>query len=85
MLPGYQSQSGTVAGADARSQAITDTATQPKLCPDPSPDQPGARPKDIEYQQYISMLVNGRVLPPGPQLIWSIQSRATLCTLMIAS
>jgi hypothetical protein len=64
-LPSYRSQSGTAAGVGARAQAITDAATQPKLCPDPGPDQPGARPKDIEYQQYISMLVNGRVLPPG--------------------
>lgn len=63
-LPGYRSQ--TSAGpARTGVQALSDTAAEPKLCPDEGPDQPGARPKDIEYQQYISMLVNGRVLPPG--------------------
>jgi hypothetical protein len=64
-LPGYRSQSNTGPGAVVRPLALADTAAQPKLCPDPGPDQPGARPKDILYQQYIGMLVNGRELPAG--------------------
>jgi hypothetical protein len=43
----------------------SDTEDEPKLCPRPGPDHPGARPKDIAYQQYISMLVNGQPLGAG--------------------
>jgi hypothetical protein len=63
-LPGYRSRSNA-GTAFTEIQALADTAAQPKLCPDPGPDQPGARPKDLEYQQYISTLVNGRELPAG--------------------
>ncbi len=41
-LPGYRSQPNTGAGTFVRPQALADTATQPKLCPEPGPDQPGA-------------------------------------------
>jgi hypothetical protein len=63
-LPGYRSQSATATGTAARSAAVVVTATQPKLCPDPAPDQPGA-PLDNPYQQYIGELINGVALPPG--------------------
>lgn len=63
-LPGYRSQARLDPGAAARPLALADT-TDPKLCPDPGLDQPGARPKDILYQQYVSTLVNGRPLPAG--------------------
>jgi hypothetical protein len=59
-LPGYRMlPDGTAAPASSN-----DRANEPKLCPDPSPDRPGA-PKDNAYQQYISILVNNRALPPG--------------------
>ena len=66
-LPGYFARPATaapplgVAGVQTRSEADN----EPKLCPDPSPDPPGARAKNIAYQQYVSMLVNGRALPAG--------------------
>jgi hypothetical protein len=63
-LPGYRSQFVTATGADARSQAVADTAAPPKLCPDPGPDRPGA-PLDNPYQRYIGELINGEALPPG--------------------
>jgi len=63
-LPGYRSQSNTDAGAATRPLALADTA-DPKLCPDPSLDRPGARSENIAYQQYVSILVNGRALPAG--------------------
>lgn len=59
-LPGYR----MVPGINATPNADTRIDNQPKLCPDPSPDRPGA-PLDNPYQQYVSMLVNGRALPPG--------------------
>lgn len=65
LLPGYRTQ------PDASNSTRTDAGAQaqvrsnPKLCPDPGPDQPGAKAKDIAYQQYVSVLVNGRPLPPG--------------------
>jgi hypothetical protein len=66
-LPGYLARPGTAAPARtvAGVQAESDIANEPKLCPDPSFDHPGARAKDIAYQQYVSILVNGRALPPG--------------------
>jgi hypothetical protein len=50
-------------GNAAHVEALGDT-NQPKLCPDPTPDRPGA-PLDNPYQRYVSMLVNGQTLPPG--------------------
>jgi len=38
---------------------------QPRLCPAPTKDQPGADDKDRAYQDYISRLVNGVALPKG--------------------
>jgi len=58
--PGFRMLPGTAAAPDA----ATRNDNQPKLCPDPTPDRPGA-PKDNRYQRYVSMLVNGRALPPG--------------------
>jgi hypothetical protein len=70
----YMSGSGAAIDTDSLSwpRAANDNAlgvvarndNQPKLCPDPSPDNPGA-PLDNPYQRYVSMLVNGRALPPG--------------------
>lgn len=37
---------------------------EPKLCPDPGPDQPGGE-KGRDYQRYIGWLNNGVALPPG--------------------
>jgi hypothetical protein len=64
-LPGYRAQSGAVAGPRAAAQAGSEADTEPKLCPDPNFDHPGARSKDIAYQHYVSTLINGRPLPPG--------------------
>jgi hypothetical protein len=38
---------------------------QPRLCPAPTKDQPGADDKDRAYQDYISRFVNGVALPKG--------------------
>jgi hypothetical protein len=59
-LPGYRMLPDSAAAPDAG----TRNDSQPKLCPDPTPDRPGA-PLDNPYQQDVSMLVNGRALPPG--------------------
>jgi hypothetical protein len=66
-LPGYLSRPAvaTEAGTGAAVQTGAEIDNEPKLCPDPSLDHPGARSKDIEYQQYVSTLVNGRPLPYG--------------------
>lgn len=64
-LPGYASAAAVAPGSRAAAQAQTDAADEPKLCPDPTPDHPGAREKDIAYQQYISTLINGRALSAG--------------------
>lgn len=54
---------GAQSRAQAQARALADT--NPKLCPDPSPDRKGARVKDWFYQAYIGELVNpGR--PPLP-------------------
>jgi len=37
---------------------------EPKLCPDPGPDQPGGQ-RGYAYQAYIGWLNNGVSLPPG--------------------
>jgi hypothetical protein len=59
-LPGYRMLPGGDLDLDAGAQQ----QNEPKLCPDPTPDRPGA-PLDNPYQQYVSMLINGRALPPG--------------------
>jgi hypothetical protein len=59
-LPGFRMLPGSTTAPDAGPHYDN----EPKLCPDPSPDRPGA-PLDNPYQQYVSMLVNGRALPPG--------------------
>lgn len=39
---------------------------EPKLCPAPTPDKPGGKAKDIEYQFYVATLVNPEApTPPG--------------------
>lgn len=52
-------------GARARSVARAKT-DEPELCPDPSPDRKGARPKDLLYQAYVSALVNPERGPLRP-------------------
>jgi hypothetical protein len=66
-LPGYRSgiAAQTAPSAVASAQTSTDSENEPQLCPDPSTDHAGARPKDMAYQQYVSMLVNGRAHGPG--------------------
>jgi hypothetical protein len=40
--------------------------SDPEICPDPGDDKPGARPKDIAYQAYVSLTVNSdSPLSPG--------------------
>ena len=58
---------GTGIGIGAGLRIQTDTArNEPKLCPDPGPDQPGNKSDiAIAYQQYVSTLVNSRPLPAG--------------------
>lgn len=59
-LPGFRMLPGSATAPDAG----TRSDDRPKLCPDPTPDNPGA-PLDNPYQRYINILVNGRALPPG--------------------
>ncbi len=68
-ISGYRSNAtddtSSQSGAGARSDAAVDRS-EPKLCPDPGPDRPGRKTeKDIAYEQYVGMLVNGEPLPYG--------------------
>jgi hypothetical protein len=71
----FRDQAGRAIGRALPNGAIVDTDTlsgyraandnDPKLCPDPSAARPGTRADDIDYQQYVSRLINGRELPTG--------------------
>jgi hypothetical protein len=58
-LPGYRSYSSTDAGAATRPLAIADTA-DPKLCPDPTPENiAGRSDRTIAYQSQITGVAAG--------------------------
>jgi hypothetical protein len=64
-LPGYRAQASTGANANARAQALADTA-QPKLCPDPTPENiAGRSDRTIAYQSQITGL------PPGLEIVFN--------------
>jgi len=56
---------GTLLIAPDNLPELNPNPNDPKLCPDPTKDQPGAREKDRAYQDYISTRVNGQALPQG--------------------
>jgi hypothetical protein len=66
-LSGYRSGADADRSSNSATAAQTDAQTdnEPKLCPDPGPDHPGPRSKDIQYQQYVSEFVNGWPLEAG--------------------
>jgi hypothetical protein len=65
-LPGYRAQTDADARASSRSQAVADTATEPKLCPDPTPeDISGRSDRTIAYQSQITGLL------PGLQVVFN--------------
>ena len=64
-LPGYRSQSNTDAGAATRPLALADTA-DPKLCPDPTPENiAGRSERTIAYQSQVTGL------PPGLEVVFN--------------
>jgi hypothetical protein len=68
-IPGYRSRAtpapATQAGTQASSTAVANRS-KPKLCPEPGPDQPGHKTeKDIAYEKYVGIIVNGESLPDG--------------------
>jgi hypothetical protein len=66
LLPGYQARGVFAVRPAVETGTETRAANdnEPKLCPDPSADQDGAPPQH-PYQQYVSWLINGRILGPG--------------------
>ena len=63
--PATAAAAAATAAAGAQTKVVSASRSEPKLCPDSSPDKPGARPKDIIYQDYVAMVVNGETLPDG--------------------
>jgi len=65
-LPGYRAQTDADARANSRSQAVADTASEPKLCPDPTPENiAGRSDRTIAYQSQITGL------PPGLEVVFN--------------
>ena len=68
-IRGYETRAksrSTVSDDTAVESAVVIDRAEPKLCPDPSPDQPGRKmPGAIAYQMYVGMIVNGEPLPEG--------------------
>ncbi len=66
-LPGYRSQSSTTtSGASAGTRVTADAASEPKLCPDPTPENiAGRSDRTIAYQAQITGL------PPGLEVVFN--------------
>jgi len=65
-LPGYRSQPAAGTRATAAAPSATDADNEPKLCPDPTPENiSGRSDRTIAYQQQITGL------PPGLEIVFN--------------